>query len=769
MPIDTTYDDGAMSPEARDEENTDLQSSVAQLVDAAIQFAEGELSEHREKASKYYMAEPFGNEEEGRSQIVSHDVRDVVTTILPSLLRVFWGPERPVEFRPETAEDVPGAEQATHFISKVVLTEDNPGFLIFHSWFKDALLRKPFGAVRWYWHTEDRVESHAASGLVMSDLERLAMDESVTIKSIEQTGQLPAPPAPPPEMGPDGQMVPTGQPPMPEPLFDVQFERTTRIGRACVVPIPPEEMLISPDARSRDEATLIGHRTDKTRGELLAMGLDAEDIDQFGGPSDLDNTVERQTRNPFEEGPDSESSGDPGLRKIEYIEAYVLVSRRLARPEENIAEDDPAGDRLELRRICMLGAGHHIVVNEPANNRPFALLSPNPEPHTIVGLTLADETMDLQKIKSSVLRALLDSLAQSIFPRMGFVEGQVSAEDVFNTAMGAPIRMLQPGMLQPIIVPFVGKEAMPVIEHLDSIKEDRTGISRAAAGLNADALQSSTRAAVAATVQGAQQKIELIARIFAETGVRDLFKGLLQLYVAYQDKPRIMRLRNEWVPVDPRAWNSNMDVTINVALGAGLTEEKIALLAGVAQKQEQTLQLLGPQNPLVTLAQLRHTYAKALELQGFKDVDSFFQPVDPNWQPPQPQEPPPDPNMLIAQAEMQKAQAEVMKKQAEMAAREQELQMQVQEAQARAALEHEKMLREDDRERDKLEAQTMMQAKELELKYNTQVDIANIQAAMDRQRELIKADAARQPLRKVKVSRDSDDNLTVEETTEGGE
>ena len=170
------------------------------------------------------------------------------------------------------------------------------------------------------------------------------------------------------------------------------------------------------------------------------------------------------------------------------------------------------------------------------------------------------------------MRDTLDSLGHAIFPRMGIVEGQVNIDDVLNTDIGQPIRMRAPGMVQPFTVPFVGKEAFPVLSYLDESKENRTGVSKASAGLNADALQSSTASAVSATMSGAQGRIELICRHFAD-GMKDLFKLVNSLVIKNQEGQDVMRLNNEFIPVDPRYWDADKDMVVNVAISKSSDEE----------------------------------------------------------------------------------------------------------------------------------------------------------------------------------------------------
>src|SRR5438093_963212 len=255
----------------------------------------------------------------------------------------------------------------------------------------------------------------------------------------------------------------------------------------------------------------------------------------------------------------------------------------------------------------MLGPSYHVIENEPANNRPFAVICPDPEPHTIIGQGAGDWTMDLQRIMSAVMRAINDSLALTLNPRIGYVEGDANMADVMNQEVGAPIRMRTPGAIQPIEHTFVGQAGLLVIGKLEEILEARTGTTKASAGLDADALQSTTKAAVAATVSSAQAHIEMIARNFAEMGVAPLFRGILQLLTEHQPAERLVKMRGEYVPMDPRSWDANLEVKVKVAIGAGLDYEKYAALAEASTKMEGIFSTMGLNNPIDGPKQYRDT------------------------------------------------------------------------------------------------------------------------------------------------------------------
>ena len=701
------------------------QQTVTRLIQNAVNFIDGEIASDRDKATDYYLGKPFGNEEDGRSQVVITEVRDTVNMMMPDLMRLFWGPERVVEFRPRNAEDVEGAEQATDYIADIVLKEDNPGYREFWSAFKDALVRKT-GVWKWWWDDKETTTSHNATGLTEEAIELLAADNSITLVSKTPRAFIPSPgdPAllPPPQPGMPAQIPPA----QPVTLWDVEFTRTRTEGVARFMALPPEEFLIDREARSIEDALIVAHRTLKMRGDLIAMGIPKDVLDAVGtAPSGVSvlNT-EEQTRNPYATGRGSEAV-DPSTVPIPYVEAYVYLEAK-----------DGTG-RTELRKVCTVGHEYRIVENEGVDERPFAVLCPNPEPHMLIGLCPADETMDLQLAESSVTRSMLDSLALSIFPRTEVVEGEVNQDDIENTEIGAAIRVSAIGMAKPWTHEFVGKEAFPVLDFFQAVKERRVGV----APLDADALQSSTEVGVAATLTQAQQRMEVIARNFAEGGIRELMRGLLRLTCKHQTPGRIVRLRNKFVPIDPRTWNATMDVSINIALGGGLTSKKIETLQMVAEKQEQILQTLGPQNPLVTFAQYRYTLGKILELTGWKNTSQFFQEVDPSYQPPPPQ-PGTDPAAVAAQVEQVKAQAHVAKAQADIQIAHTKAQSDMANESQKLALQREEMYMVDQRERDRMSMEMALREKEMQLRYASQANSAQLNADAARDKAVLNAHSA---------------------------
>ena len=686
-------------------DDAELQSIITQDLVDAVSYVDSDLSPTRAKGTEYYRGDLFGNEVEGNSKVVAMEVRDTVSAMLPSLMRVFFNSENVVEFAPRGPEDVKMAQQATDY-ANYVFQNDNNGFLTSYAIFKDALVRK-CGIAKFWWEDEEKVRIEEYTGLDDQTLEMLMQEPGGEVKIITS---YPDPSIDEAQLTTVDPM--TGAPMvMPAPMIhDVQIKRITKDGRIRIMAVPPEELLLDRRARSFDDATIIAHRQMATMADLLAMGYDQDEIEENLSTTDLDSNDEYLARQPLSTTFGTNDAANPMMRRVLYIEAYSRV--------------DYDGDGIaELRKVCCMGGGYKVVRNLPASYIPFADFPCDPEPHTspLEAMSIFDITRDLQEIKSEILRNTLDSLAQSIHPRTAVVEGQVNIDDVLNNETGAIIRMRAPGMVQPLTTPFVGQAAFPMMEYMDQIKEDRTGMSKAAMGLNADALQSSTKAAVNATINASQGRIELTARILAE-GMKKLFKGILFLATTHQDKARMVRMRNEWVQIDPRFWDTSMDANINIALGNGDTNEKLQALMMIMAKQEQILQQLGPTNPLVTPQQFSNTLRKIVELSGFKDSTSFFQDIPADYVPPTPQ-PKPTPEEVLAQVQAESIKADIQKKAAEL------------------ELKRQQMMMDDDLTRDKMAQDLYLKKYEIELKYKSQISTAEIDAAQSIDREAMRQQA----------------------------
>jgi hypothetical protein len=459
--------------------------------------------------------------------------------------------------------------------------------------------------------------------------------------------------------------------------------------------VPPEEFLITSRAKSLEDADFVAHRSSMPLSDLIQMGYDRNEVEQYAGVSDVETSEERTSRFEDLEGGAPYDSLDPTMRDVLVTECYI--------------RSDYDGDGVaEFRRVLTVGNGYHVLENEECDHIPFAILSPILMPHRAIGRSVAELVMDVQLIKSTLMRQLLDNIYNTNNARVVAVEGQVNLDDLLTNRPGGIVRTRTAGAVQPLQVPEVSSSVFPALNYMDSVREQRTGISKQSMGLDADALQSTTATAVAAMQAASQGKIEMIARVFAETGVRALFRGILHLVTKYQNKEKIIRLRNQFVTMNPREWDNMYDVQINVGLGTGQREQQLATLFQIAAKQEGIMATMGPNNPIVTPIQYRNTLSKIAELSGFKDASEFFQ--DPrNAPPPPPQQQGPNPQMQM-----------------EMAKAEQELALKREKMQLELQFEREKMAAELELRRQELEFERQLRLEKLRSDIETSVNLPRV-------------------------------------------
>ena len=608
-------------------------------IDNSISYQSTETTEARKRSLEFYNRDPYGNEVEGRSQIVTGEVAEVIDGAMPQLLRIFTQSDEVVRFEPKGPGDEEKAKQATEYCNWVLMAE-NPGTIILHDWFKDALLQKN-GIIKVWWEDLTEVNTESYENLSEEELALLLSDGQYEIVSQDATqiGEVPAPidPMQAQQMMAQGMSLPM------QPVFSykVKVKKIDKKGTVKIENVPPEEFLVSKRTRHLAESPFCAHRRLVTRSELLAMGFDKDTVETLPVYEDLTYTPERVARFPRGEQPD-DVSVDKSMQEIEVFECYI----RTDYDEDGIAE---------LRRV--LYAGHEVLENEEADYMPFCSITPIPMPHKFFGQSLADRAMDIQLIKSTITRQILDNLYLANNPRKTAVEGRVNMDDLLSSVVGGVVRVKDPNAVGDLSVPMVAGQAFPMLSYLDQIQEKRTGINQASQGLDPNVLQNTTATAVAMMQNAAAAKVELIARVFAETGVKDLFRNILHLVCKYQDKERIIRLRGKFVAIDPREWSSEYDISINVGLGTGNKEQQMAVLAMVLDKQEKILQGYGPANPLVSVGQYRSTLGRMIESAGYKDSSEFFKEVTPEIEQAisQPQPPQPDPAMqaLIEQSRVQ--------------------------------------------------------------------------------------------------------------------
>ena len=654
-------------------------------IDNSIGFVDTETSEARRKALTYYNREPYGNEVEGRSSIVTGEVAEVVDGALPQLLRIFTQSDELVRFEPKGQGDEEGAKQATDYCN-LVFFQDNDGVILMHNWFKDALLQKN-GIVKYWWEDSEDPIKEKYKNLNAEELTLLLSDGQMEIISQDVE-----------EVSPGG-IDPTGMQIPPVYSYSVVIKKKKEAGRVKIECVPPEEFLISKRDKSIKDARFCAHRVMMSRSDLIAAGYDKKIVDNLPSYSDLTYSPERVARFDRGEMPDETQSLDFSMQEIEVYECYIRT--------------DVDGDGMaELLKVTYAGMTE-ILDQEEVDHIPFASICPIPMPHKFFGQSLADRAMDIQLIKSTITRQILDNLYLTNMPRMTAIDGQVNMDDLLTVAPNGVVRMKTQGAVQALTVPPTAAQSFPMLDYMDQVLQKRSGVTQTSQGLDPNILQNTTATAIAAMQQAGSGRLEMIARIFADTGVKDLFAGIFHLLCKYQDKERVIRLRGKYVNVDPRNWKTNYDVSINVGLGTGNKDQQMAMAAMVLQKQEQILSTQGFANPLVTVGQYRNTLGRFIEAAGYKDSNEFFKEITPELdaqisQPPPQQQQPLDP---AVQAYMAQTQAQIQGDQAKIQAQIQGDQV---KAQADIQLAREKAAAEIQLARDKAAAQMELKAAEFE-------------------------------------------------------
>ncbi len=644
-----------------------------------------------------------------RSTFVSTDVRDAILLVLPGLVRLFGASETPVSLVPRSQDEVDSAEQATDYVN-YVFWNDNPGFLNLYGALKDALTVKT-GFLKWWTDDSRELRRKRFEFINQEQIQQLlAEDETARVRElgdpVPNAGPPPPPPGPPPGMPqppsgppptppippapnapiaapptlptpppgmppgpmagappppapPIGQsLIPTPPPPPPTVYSYVVIEYEVSKPLIKVAGVPPEEMRLDRYAHSWSDSRVVGHERIVPVDQLIKMGVPRETCLEHVQSSENTFSVEPQLRNP------GRFMGTKTGDGCKYGEWYIRA--------------DKDGDGVpELRYICTIGDHREILHDEEANRIKFALFSCDPKSHTIVGDSLADLTMDMQRIKTNLMRAILDSAAESINPKTVINELTVTVDDAMSDDLGAVIRSRgdPASSVMFLQTPFLGQAALPVVQLLNDTIARRTGLTDAAKGLDPKALQSSTMIGVEAVINGAQERVELIARVLCETGFRDLFTGLYNEVCENPNQRRTLKIRGKFVPYDTSTFDPSMSIEVNPNLGKGSDMVRMLALQAIKADQQTIITTYGMANPVCGIPEMLNTITDINALANLKNIGRYFK--TPNPQQMQavlsaPQKP--DAMTMAAQAAQDKVRADAAKNVAEQQFQQQKLQ-----------------------------------------------------------------------------------------------
>jgi len=611
----------------------------------AMNDEDGDISDIRKENFNYYIGKEYGDEREGYSKYISRETLEAIEWVLPLVLRVFLSGDQIVTFDPVNPEDEKAAKQETDITNHYIMKANRPqGFLALHHWMKDALMN-PNGYLKVYMENCRKVDVGVVTGVNDFGLQMLEEDPEVEI--IEQRSrvihipqEMAAEPGGVPEGSPNQQPQPvTSMPGMSSPMevFDLKIRTTRKVMELRIMPVPGEEVLVDNDCTSQDmdEADFLCHRVRKTFTQLVNEGIDPDELDKASNGDNYKWNDERVNRLFYEdENPDAQDEDDPSMREFWVHECYAWF--------------DYNGDGIgEQRRVLLIGDS--VFENEETNYQPLISLSSILMPHKHTGLSYLELVKDLQLLGSVLTRQLLDNVykinvRRKVFSEDALTEDGSTMEALLNTqAEFIPVRGLATNAFMPEPTQSIIGELLPVIQHFKTQGTSRTGVSPEAQ-VDPNALQEIRQDVMANAMDRASQRVEMLVRIFAETGYRQLMQKTHQLLRSHWDIEKTIKLRGEWVNVDPQGWRDRTDMTVNVGLGFNTKQLQIGLLTQLLSIQKEALS-----QGLTDAPKLYNTLERLTSAAGLGDArQAFVDPESAEYKEPQPQ---PDPNMILAQAQ----------------------------------------------------------------------------------------------------------------------
>ena len=731
-----------MSKRMTDDELTALTDAEMRQ---SVGFWGGKLAQQRQKAERYYLGLATGDlappEIEGRSSVVSPDVRNTIESMLPQLMVKFVGGDEVIKLEPTKPgdEEQAKADTATEYLNYLFFSA-NDGHDITATWFKDGLLQKN-GIIKVWWDTRTEETREEYAGLDDVELAQIMDDDEVEVtehtatpddedaeqrkQATEQLAQQLQEASQAAQQGNQRaqqaaqeimqQLQQIKQTPK-KMLHDVTCKRAKKGGKICIENVPPEELLINRTAKNISDARFVGHRRYYTMSDLKSMGYDTDKIEMSSDDSAAMANAERIERMTWDDEfaymGDSAAGSDDSQRQVWVTECYIRC--------------DYDGDGIsELRRV--LRAGNAILENEVVDIAPFASVTPIPLPHRFFGLSIHDVAQEAQRVKTSILRAYLDNLYLQVNGRYFAVDNQVNLDDLLTSRPGGVVRIKQQGTVGRLDQGMAdGADALKTLEYMEEFLEQATGWTKYSQGNDSKGLNDTATGVNIITNRG-DMRLDLIARHFA-SGFRDLFRLLLRLVCKYQKEARDIKLSKGWTKIDPREWRNGFDMSINIGLGTGNKDQLAAHVMNILAIQEKAIAV-----GVATPENIYHAGAELTKLAGFKDPDRFF--TDPATQ--QPVQPPPDPEQIKAQSAMQMQQAKLqadaqtdaqrLQHEKDLAAFKSQQEMAIEQHQQQMQAEQVRQQNELEAQRDALASQNQMQLEQIKIQTTAEADVRRLE------------------------------------------
>jgi hypothetical protein len=607
----------------------EVRTFISTEIQDALNYIDSEIAPDRELNYQYFLGEmPDVPPVDGRSGVVIRVIADYVGFMLPSLLRTVVSGKKVIEYVAKGIDDEDAAREATDYVNQVILRSDNNIEHIANGWGFDGLVNK-VGVVKAYWVEKKDTEDFVYT--VQSQDELMALGANLMQEGVEITGFTEAPGA-----------------------IQVSARRTVDKSSIEIEVLPPEEFVISRDARSLENARLKSHRTYKYVGELIAEGYDPDKIMRLPSYNEWQNNQEAQIRQPMVEG-FTQPSSDPMMRKVAVHYGTVMCD----------------ADGTGIKEWYFVAGGWQASI-EILKFKPFedefyfADFCSVPLPHLFFGRCPADDLIEIQRVQTVLARQTMDNIYLTNSPQQEVVVQQLLGEDagipyVQNKSPGGLIPVKALGAVQSVSIPFMAGASLALMQYWDMQAENRTGSGRNSLGLDPEVLQNQSATAAKLQDSAAKLKMETIARNWASGGFRKLGRGILRIAKRHQNFARIVKMNGGMRQVDPRAWAEleDWDVTVNTGLGTGNKERDLQMGGIVISKMEEIIQKLGMNNPIVSLPMYSQALVKMVETIGFENGEQYFKPLPADWTPPeQPNEPPPEvqKEMIKSQTTMQKAE-----------------------------------------------------------------------------------------------------------------
>lgn len=760
--------------------------------DDSTTYYSSELAGKQAEAMDRYHAKPYGDGSEvpNRSQVVTHDIEDTINWVMPHLIRVLSTGEDLISCEDDGLDDQDDTlDTAAKYLSHVFF-KDNPGETILHDFVFDGLLQK-LGVVRTYWEDPKPSPPKILQGIPLDLVAKYVNDPRYEILEAEidgdtGEGQLAIAPPQQPQMMPGmpgGQGMPGGaglmsgmQPPqmMPQPAetfqtATIKIQKTNTVGRGRVKGVPPEEFRVSRRARSLEEADYHAWKHEVYLADMVADHPDsAYELDP-----DLTTSAEDEMDSESDERVVARFPDEPSTTARNHRKDHQR--RKVWLNIEYIRGDFDEDGTIELRRVKRVG--DVILENDIVEESEFVAWSPIRVSHRLIGRSIADTLMDIQKIRTVLTRKAMDSLTQSLAPRTFFnINAAQSDPTILDrildhevgdviTVDGNPNEVMRTE-----VTPDVSASAFQAIEYWDRRSEEASGVNRHAMGIQPQAI-TSTKGGIDMLQAAANSRVEQVAR-WAASGFEQILAKLLRLIIENQDQPRIIKVAGKPLRADPRHWSDDMTVSVHVGMAAESREKKLGYLGAIAGKQEAIMTTGGLNNPIVTPKHYRATLAQMVSVMGYKNPSQFFAEVDDNWQPPEPGEDPKTAEVKqkgqLAAAELQGkqqlAQAELQTKQqaqaADIAGKQEIAKMEMQFKQQMTAVETQAKAQEAER-------QALIQREIATMKMDMEREIAQQRLAQERELALMRMEQERE-MAALRISMGATQQQDTDSFREGG-